>query len=507
MASLMVSCGDDKDLSRLDNVQVSKSYISIPTTGGSEVITVNANGEWAIRTKDAKGVEKDSIPAWLTITPAKGQATGGEGTQVAFKAEATTKTNSTVLYLSCNGETQRLEVVQQAEKAEVPLSTCAQVNAGPDGNTYKVKGAVTSIKNTTYGNLYINDGTGEVYIYGTLDATGAEKNFSSLGIEVGDEITVEGPKETYNGTVELKNVTVVSIEKSLVKVDSLSAEKVGKEGGELVAYLTVKGDGVSVDIPEAAQSWLSLKSLSTQGTTAKVTFKVAANAGGERTAELVFKTVKDGKDYSSTTSFAQEGSIVPLTIAEFNAAEIGSAVYRLTGVITKVANATYGNVYIADYSGQTYVYGIGSKGDFEKLGLQEGDIVTITGQRSAYNGTIQVKGAQVETSYSISNVPALSVADFRNAAESKTQFYRVSGTVVKPTEENTKFDVATYGNFALKDETGEVYVYGLATGWNGESKQCGKIGIQEGDKITVIGYRTSYKGLVQIGGGFFYTKD
>mgnify|MGYP000063794915 CR=1 FL=1 len=50
---------------------------------------------------------------------------------------------------------------------------------------------MTAIANTTYGNLYLNDGTGEIYIYGTLDASGAEKNFLSLGIEVGDEITVQ----------------------------------------------------------------------------------------------------------------------------------------------------------------------------------------------------------------------------------------------------------------------------------------------------------------------------
>lgn len=101
----------------------------------------------------------------------------------------------------------------------------------------------------------------------------------------------------------------------------------------------------------------------------------------------------------------------------------------------------------------------------------------------------------------------ISVADFRNAAESKEKFYRISGTIVKSNEANTKFDLNEYGNFALKDETGEVYVYGVSTGWNGEKKQAAKLGLKEGDKITVIGYRSSYNGLIQVGGGIFYTKD
>ena len=64
-----------------------------------------------------------------------------------------------------------------------------------------------------YGNWMLKDATGEILIYGTLDAEGKTKNFSSLGIEVGDIVTVEGPKKTYNTTVELVDVKVIAIEK------------------------------------------------------------------------------------------------------------------------------------------------------------------------------------------------------------------------------------------------------------------------------------------------------
>ena len=155
-----------------------------------------------------------SIPEWLTVSPASGSA--GQQT-VTFSVGAATETQTATLQLECAGKTQLINVLQLTAKADLPLSTCAQVEAGEDGKSYRVKGTCTAIANTTYGNWYLNDGTGEVYIYGTLDAAGQEKNFLSLGIDVGDIVTVEGPRTNYNGTIELVNVTVIDIEKSLIR--------------------------------------------------------------------------------------------------------------------------------------------------------------------------------------------------------------------------------------------------------------------------------------------------
>lgn len=100
------------------------------------------------------------------------------------------------------------------------VKTCADVIAGEDGTTFRVKGECTEIKNSTYGNWMLKDATGEILIYGTLDAEGKTKNFSSLGIEVGDIVTVEGPKKTYNTTVELVDVKVIAIEKKSSQEES-----------------------------------------------------------------------------------------------------------------------------------------------------------------------------------------------------------------------------------------------------------------------------------------------
>ena len=98
------------------------------------------------------------------------------------------------------------------QKSNVISATCAEVIAGADGNVYRVKGVVTSITNTTYGNWYLDDGTGEIYIYGTLDKDGKSKNFASWGLQVGDVVECVGPKQTYGNTVELVDVTILDIQ-------------------------------------------------------------------------------------------------------------------------------------------------------------------------------------------------------------------------------------------------------------------------------------------------------
>lgn len=125
----------------------------------------------------------------------------------------TPETASKQAYIySLNGVTKN-EGGSETPDPQVTTATCAEILAGADGTVYRVTGNCVEIANTTYGNWYLEDATGKVYIYGTLDAEGNTKNFASLGIEVGDEITVEGPRKTYKETVELVDVKVIEIKK------------------------------------------------------------------------------------------------------------------------------------------------------------------------------------------------------------------------------------------------------------------------------------------------------
>lgn len=492
-AATAVSCVK-AELAQLDEIQVSQSYIALPVEGGSCDVTVTATGSWEIT----------DIPKWLTVAPASGVA--GK-TVVTFSAEATSATNESVLKLLCAGKTQLLTVLQMADKVELPITSCAEVNAAEDGITFKIKGTITAIENTTYGNLYVTDETGSVYIYGTL-YEGATKQFSKYGVEVGDIVVVEGPRGNYKGSPQLVNATILEIEKSLIKVDSVDPEtaELPLEGGILTITLTAKGDGVDVVIPEENKSWISVSGMNVSGTSAVVSFNIAENAGGDRSSELSFKTTKGGKTYTAVTSFSQKGAIIEATAAEINAAVDGDTQYRITGYVSKVANTKYGNLYIKDYSGEVFVYGTN---DFATSGIEEGDIITVVGPKTTSPSSApQMKNVTLEKRIDVQDID---LAGFKALEDNKEAWYRISGTVAKSTEDNTKWDLETYGNFALTDGTTEVYVYGVVPGWGGTKGQFGTLGVKEGDKLTIVCHKASYTKndytLHQAGSAFYVSHE
>lgn len=481
--AMMVSCSDDNEATYLDEVRVSSSYVAIDVNGGTTDITVNAKYDWSIDT--------EKIPSWLTVSPTSGAA--GES-RISFSADKTLDGRTAELSLVCNGRTQHINVIQGL--STVSPATCAEVIAGPDSKTYRVTGTCTAIANTTYGNWYLQDETGQIYIYGTLDKKDAAKNFLSLGIEVGDIVTVEGPKTTYNGTVELVDVTVVKIEKSLIKVDSLSVENgtLPLEGGNISAYLTCKGDGVNVEIPDEAKDWLSIVSI-TGGANPVVTFRAAPNAGGDRDVKIVFTTTQSGKEYTAETSFKQLGAIVDATIADFNAAEVGNTQYRIKGVVSKIANASKGRFYLKDFSGETYIYNLNG---FEDLGVKEGDILTVVGKRDQYNETIELTSGVVEDVISV--IP-VTIAEFLTKPDDKNVYYMVSGTI-------DEIANPTYGNLYIIDGSDRLYVYGCYPGYGatGDARKnfLADAGIEVGDELTMIGYKDTYNGTIELCGGIYF---
>ena len=405
--AVAVSCEKEAD-HYLSEIQVYKSYVSLGTTAAvnSADITVTATESWYVAIDE-------NTAKWLTVSPTMG---GAGVSTLTFSAPAG-EGNTATIQIKAGEKTQYINVIQG--KVVITEATVAQIMAGSDGKSFKVTGICTKIANTNYGNWYLKDSSTdeELYIYGTVDATG-KYNWPSFGIEVGDEVTVQGPKTTYNGTVELVDVSVVKVNKSLIKVDEVTyfdeegaaAEGLGVTGGSVIFNLTNKGNGLYVEVPDDAKDWLTIKTIAGNNV---IAFDAAANQGGDRETLLVFRTFNGGKEYTCQYTISQKGAIIAATVAEFLAAPVSSTVYRLTGVITSVANPTYGNVYLKDFSGQVYVYGIGAKGDFEKLGLKEGDIVTLLGTRGEYKGTAQMVGGQYESHIPVTTV---TVAEFLAAA-------------------------------------------------------------------------------------------
>ena len=386
-----------------------------------------------------------------------------------------------------------------AERVPAALATCKQVlddhAAGVAvGKSYKIKGTVTDLTNyDKYGCFYVNDGTGEVYVYGSM-------NSAQFAPAVGDIITFEGPWTSYGN---FDDVTIVDLEKSFIKLEKTFSTPLPLEGGVATVLLTVKDGEFTVEIPEDA-AWLTAGKPSTVGGMTCVELTAAANEGGARSASVTFKTTVKGVDYFTIAEIEQEGAIAAVSVADFLAAAEGTALYSLTGIVKNLKNTTYGNFDLVDATGSVYVYGLTGNGaigsndkTFASLGINEGDVITIVGTRASYNGTAQVGG----TAYLVEHVVAATVstvADFLTQSVSSSKWYKLTGTI-------TNLKTGNYGNFDLVDETGTVYVYGLTSSLVAKNDQSfPNLGLKEGDVVTLVGTRAEYNGAAQVGGPAYY---
>ena len=120
-----------------------------------------------------------------------------------------------------------------------------------------------------------------------------------------------------------------------------------------------------------------------------------------------------------------------MTIAKFLEKKDTATEYTLTGKITNVANTTYGNFDLTEDTGSVYVYGLltpdgAAQKQWAAAGLKQGDIITLKGKYSVYNGSPQIKNAIY-----VSHVPApfISAANVSVSAEATTATINVESNV------------------------------------------------------------------------------
>ena len=437
----------------LDEVKVSQSYIAIPAEGGKVEVTVNAIDKW----------EFTAVPEWLTVTPASGNA--GSDIKVTFSAEAAESTREQLVYLNCGEVSQIINVLQMTEKVELPVSTCAEVNAGEDGKTYRVSGTVTAITNTEYGNLYINDGTGEVYVYGVL-YEGAEKQFSKHGIGVGDLIVVEGPRKTYSGTIELVNVNVISIEKSLVLVDPKEVT-LEKEAGEFEVGVDNKGFcTVDVDV-----DWIKYVGLSDDS--AMFTYDAYEVMGAPRVGTVTFTVKKGDRESVVPVTVTQYGITPdPVAISEAVKAEKGTWL-SVEGIVTGIHGD---GLMVTDVNGNS-LYGYAKVTPDAKIG----DSVIMTGKLGNYRQFYQIETPVIRVSKSGEKF------SYPTPAEITEELLAEMGANVQTSVFITATGVADGDNYGAVTVAGHtISPYKISSSFKYD-KLYGK-------KVTIKGYALQYQG-------------
>ena len=407
------------------------------------------------------------------------------------------------------------------QKVDLPVTSLKDFLAAEVGpTTYRIAGTITSIEeiSASYKNatLTISDDEGySVYCYRFVAPSG--KKIEDLGMEVGDFLTVEGQRGEYKGSPQMAQGGVfVSLVKSLIKVDSVTVKVAGSEefklyseplpleGAEIKAHLTVKGEGVSVAVPEDSKSWLSVTSIETSGSNATVTFNAAANTAGDRSTSLAFNTASKGKVYSAQANIDQKGAILQVTVGEFLKAAVSPAQYRLTGTVKKISvSEQYNNadITVADALGNSVLVHRmkPASGKITDLTIGVGDKLTVLGQRGEYNGTAQMVNGVYESH--VHYIPA-TIKEFL-AKEVSDVEYIVTGKIVNIKEISASFKNAT---LTIADDEGTtLYVFRMKAAEGGPAIE--NIGLKVGDVLTVIGKRGEFNGSAQMVNGYYVSHE
>ena len=372
------------------------------------------------------------------------------------------------------------ETPEETEPVEDPaadstLSILEAIELGEskDHNTYTegkyyVTGVITSVYNTTYGNMYIQDASGNTLtIYGTYDADGTNRYDAMTTKPVaGDTVTVYGIIGQYNGTAQMKNGWITAHTPAETEPETTEPEETEPEETE-----------PETTEPEATEP--------------------AANS---TLSILEAIELGESKDHNTYT----EGK------------------YYVTGVITSVYNTTYGNMYIQDASGNTLtIYGTYDADGTNRYDAMTtkpvaGDTVTVYGIIGQYNGTAQMKNGWItahtpaetdpEETEPEETVPAanssLSVSEAIELGESMDHNtytegkYYVTGVI-------TQVYNTTYGNMYIQDSSGNTLtIYGTydADGSNRYDAMTTKP--VAGDTVTVYGIIGQYNGTAQMKNGW-----
>ena len=208
-------------------------------------------------------------------------------------------------------------------------------------------------------------------------------------------------------------------------------------------------------------------------------------------------------EVTKTKTIAVKLSKAVISIKDANAIATGlgnnysTEKYLVAGVITKIANDTFGNLYITDENGDTlYVYGlyIDGKKYGEATGTKPvvGDYIVVRTVLGCYKDAPQAKNADLVSMVAVTTVKdaiALGVAKEHNTYTEEK--YLITGVVESVA--NT-----TYGNLYIKDAEGnKLYIYGL---YNQAGARYDALAVKPavGDTITVLSVVGCYKEAAQL---------
>ena len=502
------SCDDKNDgPTGAPSIELSTQTLDFEKDGGSQTIKLTATRDWNVT----------NVPDWIAVDPKSGKPaenkevtitvlenTGMDRSQdikftIGFDAKTLTinqkGTGSASEMIVYHNDFDKEKATQTDKKWPFLDSFEGWKNAkgsGAGSETYAYN-AVTVRANSTSGSSYSD--------YSGSDANnlffGSNAYFSVQGIKLSSEVnyTLSFGAEKYNkdnGSLfkhDEFHVYISNDAKKWVELEYAfpNGDKEGRWDLAKSNFTVPEGtSSLSIYIKaDLASSYrlddLDLSVATSAGTVIDFSKGIDLGTGGG-------ETPGPGEDYTKAES---------KTVAEFIAAANKSTYYKLKGTVSKF-NPTYCSFDLTDETGTIYVYSVADKTAWSTV--KDGGIVEIAGiyDYFADKSKHEVVKAQF-LSFSEPTAPIeivnATVAEFIAAEKSVTKKYRVSGTI-------TEIQNPTYGNLKLKDDTGEVLIFGVKKDKDAANTSFSELGAEVGDKLTVVGFRDEYNGTIEMTSGY-----
>ena len=284
--------------------------------------------------------------------------------------------------------------------------------AGSEGTAEKqfVKGVVKNITNTTFGEMYITDGTNDLYIYGVYSNDGSLR-YCDLEQKpyTNDEVFLYGYLKTYNGNPEMGQTWLMKMISHQGEVDvkdyqemTIAAARNAEKGSKVLIqgvvatttysngyvpsgiYLVDDTSSIYVYNPEIAGRVEIGEEIKVAGTRDNYILEDEVQyaeqfgyQGSIQMADAIFvKSIGKNRDYLK--SWIQETTMKKLMETPLTD-NVTTEIHKVTAIVNKAPGSGFTNYYIDDLDNETgsYVYTLCNGDDFSYLNKFDGKICTV----------------------------------------------------------------------------------------------------------------------------------
>ena len=507
------------------DISISTNELTFDVEGGEQTLTVNATRDWKVET-DAD---------WVVVDPAKGEASADDQTVTVTVLENTGMDRTADLKFTIGMKSKYLTVSQagpggsaealivyyndydkvEAEKTYGSGSSWPyldqfdgwqnQTGTGAANVEYAYSGMSARANSTSDSNYSDYPGSGKNNMFFGKSAYLATKNIALGGAT---NFTLTFGTEKYskdNGSVFTNSEFHIFLSQDGAKWVELTDYTFA--GGTTEGRWNLATADFSV--PAGTENLSICIKVDVASSYRMDDMKLVISEGGEavdfsQAVEMDFTAGGGNTGGGSATAPESKGK---KTVEEFIAAADTQNYYELTGTVSGF-NPTYCSFDLTDATGKIYVYSVldASKAEWTSK-ISNGGTITIYGKYLYYEQKSQheVVNAHIvsfEGDGSGSTTPSgqpesltkATVAEFLAAPESSDVWYELTGEIISIAKQD-------YGNFTIKDATGEIYIYGMTSKWVGSNdKSFSQIGLKVGDTVTLGTLRGSYNGEPQGGG-------